>query len=291
VGETLALLKRLVRRYDLALSTQAGDRPIALAWCAGRRSVGPLPSEGWSRTVKSWALSRSYTGGPTQHHVLDVLRLTEALGITPVAEIVCPQGALRPDLIPTNPYAVLHAAPMFQYKRWTAAGWRALAAALRTRGVAPVVVGAVADRSYLDEIWAGCDVARLDGRLMWPELAALLGAAQLYIGPDTAVTHLAAATGAPTVALYGPTDPRIWGPWPAGGLARAWEPAGTLQRRGNVWLVQNPLPCLPCQKEGCARRLDSHSQCLDELTAGQVVEAIDQALATRRAAGRVGACD
>ena len=45
-----------------------------------------------------------------------------------------------------------------------------------------------------------------------------------------------------------------------------WEAAGTIQRRGNVWLVQNPLPCLPCQNEGCERHLTSFSRCLDELT-------------------------
>ena len=49
--------------------------------------------------------------------------------------------------------------------------------------------------------------------------------------------------------------------------------------RGNVWLVQNPLPCLPCQQEGCLRRLDSYSQCLDELTVRRVLDAVDQALA------------
>jgi heptosyltransferase-3 len=48
--------------------------------------------------------------------------------------------------------------------------------------------------------------------------------------------------------------------------------------------VQNPLPCLPCQLEGCERRLDSFSQCLDELSATQVITAVDQALAVRRAA-------
>ncbi len=112
----------------------------------------------------------------------------------------------------------------------------------------------------------------------------MIGAARVYIGPDTAITHLAAATGTQTVALFGPTDPRIWGPWPAGGLDRPWAPAGTIQNRSNVWLVQNPLPCLPCQQEGCERRLDSHSQCLDELSVGQVVSAVDRALAVRQAA-------
>ena len=91
------------------------------------------------------------------------------------------------------------------------------------------------------------------------QLAGLLSKARVYVGPDTSVTHLAAAAGCPTVAIYGPTDPRLWGPWPVGGLDEAWIAAGTIQHRGNVWLVQNPLPCMPCQLEGCERRLDSYS--------------------------------
>src|SRR5207253_2163549 len=77
----------------------------------------------------------------------------------------------------------------------------------------------------------------------WPELAGLIAGARAYVGPDTSVTHVAAATGTPTVALYGPTDPRLWGPWPSSGLAQPWEAAGTVQHRGNVWLVQNAPSC------------------------------------------------
>src|SRR3984957_18018469 len=71
---------------------------------------------------------------------------------------------------------------------------------------------------------------RLPARPDWRELAATTAAARAYVGPDTAITHLAAATGTPTVALYGPTDPRIWGPWPVGGLDRPWAAAGTIQQ-------------------------------------------------------------
>src|SRR5205823_13336944 len=108
--------------------------------------------------------------------------------------------------------------------------------------------------------------------------------ARIDVGPDTSVTHLASAIGAPTVALYGPTDPRLWGPWPASGLSMPWDAAGTIQNRHNVWLVQNPPSCpwaiLPCQQEGCFRRLESYSQCLDELTVSQVLSAVDAALAS-----------
>jgi len=283
-GETLALIRRLIRRYDLALSTQTGDRPTFLAWIAGRQSAGPLEADGLSAALKRLALSRSYVGERGQHRVLEVLRLAELIGIPAQPEIVCPAGSMRSGLTPAHPYAVVHAAPMFTYKRWTKDGWRMLAASLRERGLGTVVTGAGGDRTYLDEVWRESDVVRLDGKLEWPELSAVIGGARAYIGPDTAVTHLAAATGTPTVALYGPTDPRIWGPWPAGGLDRPWAAAGTIQRRGNVWLVQNPLPCLPCQEEGCERRLDSYSQCLDELSLNQVVAAVDQALTMRQAA-------
>jgi heptosyltransferase-3 len=283
-GDTLALMARLCKRYDLALSTQTGDRPTFLAVVAGRQSAGLVEANGVAAAVKRFALSRSAVSDRNRHRVLDILRLAELIGIPAQAEIVCASGGVRPALSPAQPYAVIHAAPMFTYKRWTGGGWRALAAALHERGLATAVTGAASDRAYLDDLWRDSKVARLDGRIDWPELTALIAGARVYIGPDTAITHLAAATGTPTVALYGPTDPRLWGPWPMVGLDRPWAAAGTIQNRGNVWLVQNPLPCLPCQLEGCERRLDSYSQCLDELSAGQVVSAVDEALTMRQAA-------
>jgi len=105
--------------------------------------------------------------------------------------------------------------------------------------------------------------------------------ARLFVGPDTSVTHLAAATGCPTVALFGPTDPRLWGPVPAAGLNPMWAASGTIQHRENVWLVQHPLPCLPCQEEGCERHVASFSKCLDGLAPAQVLRAVDAALASR----------
>lgn len=282
-AETVALGLRLYKRYDLALSVQTGDRPTFFAAMAGRQSAGPVEADGAAAAVKRRVLSRHYVSDRSAHRVRDIVRLAETIGIPPQTEVVPPAGGTRPADAPPQPYAVVHAAPMFNYKRWTAAGWRQLAAALRERGLGIVVTGAGADRAYLDAVFEGSAAVRLDGKVTWPDLSALMADAAVYIGPDTAITHLAAATGTPTVALYGPTDPRLWGPWPRGGLEPPWAAAGTIQRRGNVWLVQNPLPCLPCQLEGCERRLDSHSQCLDELSAAQVVSAVDQALTVRQA--------
>jgi hypothetical protein len=61
---------------------------------------------------------------------------------------------------------------------------------------------------------AGPDEA-LDGAERFEDLykvACWLAGARLFIGNDSGITHLAAAVGTPVVALFGPTDPNVWGP-------------------------------------------------------------------------------
>jgi len=280
--ESLKLAARLWRRYDLAISTQSGDRPTYFALVAGRRSVASVEAR-LSGRLKRSLLSRSvpYAGGV--HRVEEILRLADLIGVPRAGELVPPRPrAMEP---PREPYAVIHAAPMFRYKQWTKTGWRALAAFLAGRGLTVVATGgpAESERRYLDKIWGegAPPVVRRDGQLDWAELSGLLSKAQVYVGPDTSVSHLAAATACPTVAIYGPTDPRLWGPWPVGGLATMWQASGTVQRRGNVWLLQNPLPCMPCQLEGCERSLESYSACLDELPPERVIAAVEMALGLR----------
>jgi len=278
----LALVTRgLWRDYDLAISTQSGDRPTFLAWVAGTRRHGIVLEHGFGNRLKRKLLHRGVPGDLTVHRVIEQLRLADGLGIALRHEIVCPDGSEPSGLVPRERYAVLHPNPKYRYKRWNAAGWRELVAALRARGLSVAVTGAPdpEERAYLDELWPDQSVLRLDGKLNWPELAALVRGAAVFVGADTSMTHLAAGTGAPTVAIYGPVDPAIMGPWPVGCAAQPWRPAGTIQHRGNVWVVQNPLPCLPCEGLGCDGHLDSRAQCLDELTARQVLIAVDQALA------------
>ena len=293
VAEMAALIARLWRRYDLALATHAGDRPTLLAWAAGWQSVGPVEGDGfaaawWKRLVLG---DVAPTSSDDRHRVLELLRLAAVLGIARRNPgIVCPAGAVRRDSSRRIPMRSCMPSPCSHTSAGRSTAGGCSLRRLRDRGLIVAATGGPdpAEKDYLDRIWSAAEppVMRLDGKLGWPDLAALLrGAARVYVGPDTAVTHLAAAAGTPTVALYGPTDPRVWGPWPVGGLETPWARAGTIQRRGNVWVVQNPLPCMPCDKlEGCERRLDSHSQCLDELSVVQVVVAVDQALA-RRGAG------
>lgn len=73
-------------------------------------------------------------------------------------------------------------------------------------------------------VWTCGPEESLDGATRFGNLADLarwLSGASLYIGNDSGITHLAAAVGAPTLALFGPTDPAIW--CPAGARVR-WMP-------------------------------------------------------------------
>jgi len=282
---TLSLVRRIWRRYDHAIATQSGDRPIFLAFAAGRRCTGMVPPKGgaWKR----WVLDHPVIADPDNHRVFELLRLVEPLGIAHTPKLVCPTSSapLAAGIAPRGRYAVLHANPMYRYKRWPDEGWRTLARALAERGLAVVATGSPdpAERAYLDLVWGPVEppVHRLDGRLDWPQLSTLIGGASVYVGSDTSVTHLAAASGCPTVALFGPTSPGRIGPWPVGGLDKPWEHVGTVQRNGNVWVVQNPLPCLPCERLGCEGHYESHSRCLDELSARAVLSVVDQALSSR----------
>jgi heptosyltransferase-3 len=272
------LFFQLWRHYDIAISTQTGDRPTLLATIAGRFRVGLVPKE--KSLWKSLVLNRSVTTDGELHRVVELLWLAAVLGIVEQPDVVVPRQAQQ--LAPRGAYAVLHANPMHRIRRWTDEGWRALAQALTLRGLAVVVTGgpAQAEKKYLDRVWSPVlpPVERLDGRLEWGELAQLLSKAAVYVGPDTSMTHLAASAGCPTVAIYGPASPHLMGPWPVGGLSEPWTRAGTIQNRGNVWVVQNPLPCMPCDLLGCERHLESHSTCLDELAVAQVLAAVDRAL-------------
>ena len=284
--QTVALAARMFRRYDLAVSTQSGDRPVGFAILAGRRRVAPIEDR-FSGRIKRALLTRSLAHDPRAHRVETILRLADVLGIARVAEVVPPQG--RQAERPQGDYAVIHAAPMFAYKRWTIEGWRAVAGTLAERGLTVVATGGPSreEQAYLDVVWRDSPVLRWDGRLDWTQLADLLTKARVFVGPDTSVTHLAAACGCPTLALYGPTDPRLWGPWPTGGLEEPWVDAAPVQNRGNVRLVQHTFPCTPCQLEGCERSRQSGSKCLTALTPDQVfgvtVQAVEWPAASKNA--------
>lgn len=111
----------------------------------------------------------------------------------------------RPADAPAGPYALLFpgSAPHRPEKRWPAERYGALAASLAARGLTPVVAGTAAETPLAAAIRAACPQAiDLTGRTSLAELAGLARHAAVAVGNDTGPTHLAAAVGTPTVALF-----------------------------------------------------------------------------------------
>ena len=104
-------------------------------------------------------------------------------------------------------------------------------------------------------------------------MTALLRGAVLYIGPDTSITHLAAACGTPVIAIYGLIDPRLWGPWPqAHPAVQPYLERALRQQHATITLLQGELPCVPCNRQGCERHNDSRSDCLETLLPQRVLD-------------------
>ena len=285
-SESLGLWRRLWRSYDLAVVADSADRPHVLGWIAGRRRAGLLPPEWDKGWWKRLSLAHGVVSPLDQARPLSYRKLAEAMGIAWHPEVVAPTAhtpaaAWRELLgfdVERERFAMLHLAPRFRYKRWNTPGWHALIAWLHGEGLRIVVSGGPAqeERAYVREVLSGAaaPVADLCGRLRFAQLADLLRRAALFVGPDTATTHLAAACATPSVALFGPTDPRLWGPLPRRGLEQPYEKVAASQARGNVTLLQEPsLACVPCQEEGCDRHRESRAECLDRMSATRVIEA------------------
>lgn len=102
-----------------------------------------------------------------------------------------------------------------------AALFQALAAGPLPNAVPVVFAGpGEAERALAAPLLAALPEAiDLVGRLSLPEVAACLGRAALFVGNDSGLMHMAAATGAPTLGLFGPTNAAEYGP--AGRRARA----------------------------------------------------------------------
>jgi ADP-heptose:LPS heptosyltransferase len=98
-------------------------------------------------------------------------------------------------------------------KNWHISGWLDVAERLVGQG-SPVcfLLGPAEEEMAADiDRRAGPGIYRLTG-LALTTAAAFIKEAKGYLGLDSGISHLAAWTGAPTLAVFGPTDPRCWAP-------------------------------------------------------------------------------
>jgi ADP-heptose:LPS heptosyltransferase len=141
-----------------------------------------IPDERWTRHASEYYLD--YLGAPTQ----EAVRLS------------FPAQERSYDI-------VIHPGSGGTQKNWPCENFVALSEALRQEGREVAWCLGPAEEGV--EVPPG--VERLQC-VSLVELGACLANTQLYIGNDSGITHLAAAVGCETVALFGPTEPTVWAP-------------------------------------------------------------------------------
>jgi ADP-heptose:LPS heptosyltransferase len=153
--------------------------------------------------------------------------LIEGLPLPPDTEQPSVVGALPEPSCPAIPSGttVIHCGAKSAARRWPAERFAALAILLRAEGHDVVITGGPAERELAQAIAAAAGVPVLD-RLTLLELAALVAGARLVISGDTGVAHVATNYATPSVVLFGPVPPQVWGPPPDARHQVLWHGSG-----------------------------------------------------------------
>jgi ADP-heptose:LPS heptosyltransferase len=286
VSYDVALAWRLRRRrFDLVIDFHGGPRSAWLTRATGapRRIGYDLPWRTWAYTDRvPW--SRALV--PPRHSVLNQSDLLSPLGIAPPTP-GRPAVDMREDAgaaasvdrrlaaagVPAGASIVLiHVSAGNPFRRWPAEHFAHVAATLArgdthrriiiTSGPSETnAANAVASAAQADAGGAAPAILRC-GDFDLAELRALAARAALYIGGDSGPLHIAATTGVPIVALFGPTLAERSMPWRNDASQAIAVDAG-------------PLPCRPCHQRHC---VPGDFRCLTRLAPAQVVAAAEDLL-------------
>ncbi|HEX9780139.1 MAG TPA: glycosyltransferase family 9 protein [bacterium] len=155
-----------------------------------------------------------------------------------------------------------------QYRRWPQAHFAAAGREFARRGYAVLVLGEEADRTVCAAMTRAIGEGALDasGRTTLGEFVAILSRCRLVLANDGGPVHLAVTQSVPTVAIFGPVDPRVYGPYPPGPSRRAVHIQG--------------LPCRPCYHRFRFPPCPYDRACLRELSVEDVLAACDEVMAT-----------
>lgn len=290
LARDLALARRLwAARYDLAIDLHGGPRSSLLTWL----SRAPIRI-GYEVTGRSWMYTRRVARPRAlrpRHSVENQWDLLAMLGVAPPARsrnpvemTVDPAAAravaerlARAGVADADHLIAIHVSAGNPFRRWPHAHFVSLAAALAEADPARriVITSGPSERGAADEVIAGArsrlpeaDRSRIlaCGEFSIAELRALVERAALYIGGDSGPLHVASTSQVPIVGLYGPTLPVRSEPWrdPAV-IGEAVEVTGLL--------------CRPCDQRRC---VPGDFRCLTGISAGQVADAAERALARAR---------
>ena len=218
-----ALREIRAEEYELAVDLQRITKSGLLARLSGAPRV--LGYDRARSKEGSWLWSRErIAAGPVHAHMVEqYLEFARYLGLPAVrARHVLPEDVeaerWAAELISSlgGEPLVIGIGASKPPNRWDAERFGRLAAELSADG--PVcLVGGPEDREAARAAGVpGAEALDLVGSTSLRRLSALLARARLFVGCDTGPMHLAAARGAPVVALFGPSDPRRTGPFGEG---------------------------------------------------------------------------
>ncbi|MGR7025000.1 glycosyltransferase family 9 protein [Geodermatophilus sp. URMC 62] len=207
-----------------------GKGPASHAVVAGLRPARLLTfaSPGWPGP----------TWYPDEHEVRRWCRLVaEGLGVAADPDALDLAVPAVPP--PVRGAALVHPGAAFPGRRWPVERFAAVARELAGAGYDVRVTGGPAEREPACAVARGAGLgedAVLAGRTSTLELAATVAAARVVVSGDTGVAHLATAYRRPSVVLFGPVSPALWGPPPrarSGGALHVvlWHGDGT----GDPW--------------------------------------------------------
>ncbi len=284
----LGFIKRLRReRFDMTVDLTSGDRPSLIGFLSGARyRLGYDPGKKGFKGKRLLYTHLAAQPDGSLHTVLRDLRLVEEFGITANGLAVDIYTSAKDDTFVEallkgrgiekgGPYAHIHPASRWLFKCWTDDGMAYVIDRLESAGIRTVLTSGP-EAQEVKKVKAIVSKAKgapidLSGRLSLKQLASLSRRALFFFGVDTAPMHIAAATNAKVIAIFGPSGSFNWGPWDndwatshkKAGLAPYPKRSG-IQRFGKNIVIQDGRDCVPCGKDGC--KGSKKSDCLDELS-------------------------
>ncbi len=227
-------LRRALRaeRFDLVFDLQGLLRSgLMTRWARGGQKVGRADA----REGAGWFYDRAIAPptGPGPHHAVAILApFLAELGL-PVAlhgRVTWHRGAIDPAVAAAGGAVVMFPDSRRPEKNWT--GFADLTETLLARDPARRVVWAGSTAAPDGDRFPADRFSNLTARTALADLPGLIEGAACVVSNDSGPMHLAAAMGKRVVAVFGPTDPRCFGPYPLAApthrVVRA--PGGDLKR-------------------------------------------------------------
>jgi predicted lipopolysaccharide heptosyltransferase III len=280
---SLAAQSRLIsglrsRRFDTVIDLTDGDRSAFLSWVSGALiRIGFNDEQRWRGHYYTQVV-QSVPG--VRHRIDRDLEALKLLGIQ--AGSKDPQLWLTPEEMNSadqlldqlgvqrsQPMVILQPGARYWFKAWPPERFAELADQLVSQyGCQVLIGGSNQDIDLAEQIrqMAKCNPIVMAGRTTIKQFAAIAKKSVLFVGSDSGAMHIASAVGTPVVGMFGPSNPREWGP-----------------RGGPVEVLYKELDCRSCFHPTCIR---GEENCMKLIAVHEVVAAAQRFLrAWRQAEG------